>query len=68
MAEEKIVIEIGEDGEVNVDLLGFKGKGCAAIVDIMEKALGPAQRRNKPEYDDRGSAAVKPTETLKTRS
>ena len=47
MAEEKMIIEIGEDGAISVDLNGFKGQGCAAIMDLMEKALGPARRNNK---------------------
>ena len=48
------ITEIAEDGEIMVDMDGFKGKGCAAIVDVIERALGPSRRMNKPEYDAKG--------------
>ena len=66
MAEEKMIIEIGEDGAISVDLNGFKGQGCAAIMDLMEKALGPARRNNKPEYDTRAGARTSTTDRVKT--
>lgn len=59
MAEEKMTIEIREDGQINVDLNGFRGKGCAAIVDIIEEALGSATRKNKPEYDMKAKVSSK---------
>ena len=66
MTEERLVIEIGEDGEVNVDLNGFKGKGCAAVMDVIEEALGPAKRTNKSEYDMKARTGRRVTERIKT--
>ena len=66
MAEERLVIEIGEDGEVSVDLNGFKGKGCAGVMDVIEEALGPAKRTNKPEYDMKTGVRGKAVSRVKT--
>jgi hypothetical protein len=64
MAEEKMIIEIGEDGEISVDLQGFRGKGCAAVMDIIEEALGPAKRKNKPEYSAKPMARARSSSRL----
>lgn len=50
MAKE-IEIVIDENGEVSLDLMGYKGKGCSADSDAFIKALGKAKnRKQKPEY------------------
>ena len=46
MALQIITIEIGE-GECSVDLEGFAGKGCAAIVEGFAKAVGTSVRVDK---------------------
>ena len=66
MAEEKLIIEIDEQGDVIVDLDGFKGKGCAAVMDVIEEALGPSARKNKPEYDIKTRDTGKTVTTVKT--
>jgi hypothetical protein len=66
MAEEKMTIEIGADGKISVDLHGFKGKGCAAIVDLIEEALGPSARKNKPEYEMKSGVRGKAVSRVKT--
>jgi hypothetical protein len=66
MAEEKMVLEINEEGEISVDLDGFKGKGCAAIMDLLEETIGPAERENKPEYDARTAVKGKSNVKVKT--
>lgn len=40
-------------GEVEVDLAGYKGKGCHAVQDVMTKALGGEVKveKKKPEYN-----------------
>lgn len=59
MSQQKLTIEITETGELEVDLDGFKGKGCSELIDLIENAMGQAERTNKPEYDQRGSASRK---------
>ncbi|HON17411.1 MAG TPA: DUF2997 domain-containing protein [Spirochaetota bacterium] len=51
MAVEKIRIVIEKNGDIKVDLDGFKGKSCEEIINFLEKSIGPAKRKNKPEYD-----------------
>ena len=68
MAEQKMVIQINEDGEISVDLDGFKGQGCAAVMDLIENAMGPAARTNKPEYDVRQSVRTQSSSVQKLRS
>lgn len=46
MALKIITIEI-ENGECSVDLEGFNGKGCAAIVEGFAKAVGTSIRVDK---------------------
>ena len=40
-------------GEVEVDLAGYRGKGCHAIQDVITKALGGTTLvdTKKPEYN-----------------
>ena len=47
-----VTIEIDEKGDVNVDLAGFQGKGCAAVQEGFTRALGKAESvTKKPEYN-----------------
>lgn len=41
-----ITVEIG-NGECSVDLEGFSGKGCAAVVEGFAKAVGSANHVEK---------------------
>ncbi|MGB8166256.1 MAG: DUF2997 domain-containing protein [Chthoniobacteraceae bacterium] len=46
-----IEIEIAPSGEVKIEAIGFKGKGCEAATKAIEDALGTAKsRKKKPEY------------------
>ena len=42
-----------ETGEVEVDLAGYKGKGCHAIQDAFSKGLGgkTVKETKKPEFN-----------------
>ena len=40
MAMQVITVTIDEKGDPSVDLEGFNGKGCAAVVEGFEKAVG----------------------------
>lgn len=54
---------IDENGDIEVELDGYKGKGCSAIQDVFGKALGTTTKRvKKREYND---AAV--TTNLRTQ-
>lgn len=43
-------IIIGEDGEVSIDLKGFKGVGCDAVMAVLLKDSTPLSTKKKPEY------------------
>lgn len=49
----KIITATFKDGEVEVDLAGYKGKGCHAVQDVITKALGgkAVVDRKKPEFN-----------------
>lgn len=51
MAKE-IEFTIDEDGNVEIDLIGFEGKGCTEMSDKLIKALGHAtfQQKKKEFY------------------
>ena len=48
----EIVIEIGEDGSIELRAEGFKGKDCEEKTKFIEEALGLAgwKRKKLPEY------------------
>lgn len=46
MARE-IEFTIDEDGNVEIDLIGFEGKGCTELADQFTKALGHAKINEK---------------------
>lgn len=42
---------VNTDGTVEIDMIGFKGKGCEKILDELAKALGQkVDTKVKPEY------------------
>jgi elongation factor P hydroxylase len=42
---------INTDGTVEIDMIGFKGKGCEKILDQLTKALGQkVESKTKQEY------------------
>ena len=46
-----IEIEIATNGDVKIEAIGFKGKGCEAATKAIEDALGTTKsRKKKPEY------------------
>jgi len=46
----RIHVRISPAGELTVEALGFKGRGCEAATRAIEEALGkPALRRRKAE-------------------
>lgn len=54
MKEEKVRVKIKEDGTVNVEVLGVKGKDCIAMTQGLEEALGVVTKRTKKqEYHER---------------
>ncbi|MFW6173330.1 MAG: DUF2997 domain-containing protein [Elusimicrobiota bacterium] len=51
MVQKDIEIEITPDGEVNMDLIGFEGKGCEKVADELIKILGKNKlETKKPEW------------------
>lgn len=54
MNEEKIRVKISDDGEVNLEVIGVKGKGCLDLTEALEEALGiVTNRTTKREYRER---------------
>jgi hypothetical protein len=49
---QNIKVVIDEDGNVTVDLHGYKGKGCHAVQEAISKQLGTCTKDvSKPEYN-----------------
>lgn len=58
--EKELVIEIDKNGEVHIEALGFKGKGCSIAVDEITKALGTVKKKTiKPEFYQEEKVKVK---------
>lgn len=43
----QVIIDIGPDGEVRIDAVGFKGKACEKATAAFEEALGKVSKRTK---------------------
>lgn len=47
-----VTVEIDESGDQTVDLAGYEGKGCAAVQQVFERAVGKSVAvTRKPEYN-----------------
>lgn len=47
-----VQVTVSPEGEVVVEALGFKGKGCKAATEAIEKAVGVSSKTTpKPEYN-----------------
>lgn len=47
----QIKVDIGPDGAVTIDAVGFSGSDCEEATRFLEDALGDVcERRRKPEY------------------
>lgn len=47
-----ITIQIDEEGNQTVDLVGYHGKGCAAVARVFADAIGSSTEvKKKPEYN-----------------
>ena len=54
---QQIVVDIGPDGQVHIDAVGFSGPDCEHATRFLEDALGTVeQKRLKPEYHQRRTA------------
>jgi len=50
----RIDIDIGPDGDLAIDAVGFSGPDCEEATKFLEEALGEtASRGRKPEYRQR---------------
>lgn len=62
MAQQKIIIDIDEQGHVQVEGEGFAGAECQALTRDLEHALGEVERVTlKPEYRQTKAAVRKAT-------
>lgn len=63
---ETINVDIGPDGAIKIDAVGFSGPDCEQATKFLEDALGTVdQVRRKPEYHQRHAANR--TATLRQR-
>jgi hypothetical protein len=59
----RIDIDIGPDGSIAIDAVGFSGPDCEEATRFLEEALGETiSRQEKPEYRQR--ATVQRHQTL----
>lgn len=57
-----IEITCKADGTIQVEAIGFKGKGCQQATADFEKALGQVTSDNKkPEFHQKQTATLKQT-------
>jgi hypothetical protein len=53
-----IEVIVAPDGSLKIDAVGFQGADCEKATAFLEQALGAvAERKRKPEYMARASAA-----------
>jgi len=55
----KIDVIFNEDGTVDFDQIGYKGKQCSGDIDDLVKALGsPVKTKRKVEYNDKQKVKI----------
>lgn len=65
----EIVVEIDEQGQLQVHVKGRKGKGCIEILDIFAQSVGQVtDRRLTEEYYEQEQAAGLATQRASRRS
>ena len=50
MSEQLVTVEIDTNGNVYVDLVGFKGKGCKEVANAFNSLGKVNKEETKPEY------------------
>jgi len=55
----KVTVTIQPDGQVDIDLTGFNGKGCQKTLDDFAAGDKPTLVRSKPEYNEVEKLGVK---------
>lgn len=51
MKKRELIVTIGKDGNVTIDVQGFSGDGCEEFTKELEEELGVVIKRSKkPEY------------------
>ena len=51
MKKRELIVTIGKDGNVTIDVQGFSGEGCEEFTKELEQELGVVIKRSKkPEY------------------
>lgn len=62
----QVIIDISAAGSVQIDAIGFKGKGCAKATEQIEVVLGgkPAAKKKKPEFFSPAGGGTKIKQTF----
>jgi hypothetical protein len=50
MAEKIVTVDIDKDGNMSIDMAGFKGQGCKAVAKAFEEAGKVKSETLKPEF------------------
>ena len=54
MKEERIIVDIDEDGSIKIDVTGVKGPACLDLTKELEEALGQVtERKEKKEMQEK---------------
>lgn len=53
---QQVIVTVDETGEVKVEAKGVKGRGCKALTDAIERAIGDVTGdRQTPEFTQQAS-------------
>ena len=60
MSKKELELTIDSDGNLELEAFGYKGKGCAEVIDQMAKAMGkPTKTKQKTEYYQQEDTQIK---------
>lgn len=69
MKEQKIVVEIGRDGQITADAEGFSGDTCLKELDLLLEGLANIPPEVKRKSDrDRGAAQINTKQNVGRKS
>ena len=69
MAKEQVLIEIGADGALKVEVKGRKGRRCLEVRDLIAEVLGPVESTtHTAEFYEPEEAHITAVDTVKNRT
>lgn len=68
MAEQRITIEIDEDGKISAKTSGFKGETCLeALQQLLEEQISPANFKPTDDYYQQATARFQQKQSMERR-